>query len=242
MANGAYIALSGAVAAHKQLDVVANNLANIDTVGYKQQRMQFAHVLADAGNNLVRQEKGYVAVEGTYLRMEQGPLTVTHNPLDVALHGDGFLVVQDPEQGTHLLTRNGALALSEDGNIVDSVGRPVVMEFEGDSPQFSEHAKITINEQGEIFQGDTQMGRLRIVRCDPTTLTAKGAATFTSDPDTWEEAYDSNRVLSGHLEASNVNAISNLTKLIELNRGYQATQRVLDRYSKMDKRALDSMG
>lgn len=240
MANGSYIGLSAAVAAHKQLDVVANNLANVNTTGFKQQRLAFSHVLAEAGNNLERQEKGYVQVQGSYLNLEQGAITATHNALDVALHGDGFLVVRDGQD--MLLTRNGAMALSPDGVLTDSLGRPVQFESNGENVEFNDQAKIEINEDGEVYQGETLMGKLRVVRCDPATLVAKGAATFASDPNTWQEAGNSVRVLSGHLESSNVNPISNLTKLIELNRSYQATQRVIDRYTKMDKRAIDTMG
>lgn len=242
MANGGYIALSAAVAAQKQLNVVANNLANVDTTGFKQQRMQFAHVLARAGNNLTQEEKGYVDVNGTFLNMEQGAITATANPLDLALHGDGFLVVQGQDPSAPLLTRNGALAISQAGHLVDSVGRRVLMQDSNQEVLLTDAAKVTINEQGQVFQNETMVGTLKLVRCDPSTLTPEGAATFRSDQNTWQDAQGEVRVLAGHLEASNVNAISNLTKLIELNRGYQTTQRVLDRYSKMDKRAIDSMG
>lgn len=241
MANGSYIALSAAVAAQKQLDVVANNLANIDTTGFKQQRMQFTHVLARAGNNLTQEEKGYVDVNGTFLSLDQGAITSTGNPLDIALHGDGFLVVEG--QGSPpLLTRNGSLAISQEGHLVDSLGRKVMMDTPNQEVVLTNSAKVTINEQGQVFQDNQMVGTLRLVRCDPGTLKPQGAATFSSDPDTWQAANTGVRVLSGHLESSNVNAISNLTKLIELNRGYQSTQRVLDRYTKMDKRAIDSMG
>lgn len=242
MANGSYIALSAAVAAQKQLDVVANNLANVDTTGFKQQRVQFAHVLARAGNNLAQEEKGYVDVKGTYVHLEQGPITATSNPLDNALHGDGFFVVQGNDGDLPMLTRNGAFTISESGHLVDAVGRKVLMEESNQEVLLTDSAKVTINEQGQVFQNETMVGTLRLVRCDPSSLKPQGAATFSSDPNTWQPAQDSVRVLSGHLESSNVNAISNLTKLIELNRGYQTTQRVLDRYSKMDKRAIDSMG
>lgn len=242
MANGSYISLSAAVAAQKQLDVVANNLANVDTTGFKQQRVQFSHVLAHAGNNLMRQEKGYVDVKGSFLNLDQGAITATSNPLDVALHGDGFLVVQGQDSKAPLLTRNGALAVSQEGHLVDSIGRRVLMQESNQEVLLTEASKIEINEQGQIFQNNTMVGTLRLVKADSSTLKPEGAGAFSSDPNTWQEAENGVRVLSGHLESSNVNPIANLTKLIELNRGYQATQRILDRYTKMDKRAIDSMG
>lgn len=243
MANGAYIALSAAVAAHKRLDVVANNLANVNTTGFKEQRLQFGHVLAHERATGREAEKGYVATKGSHFNFEQGPITATHNPMDLALHGNGFLVVQGPESEAPMLTRSGALHISSEGELVDSEGRKVLMDGPGEAAiVLSENAAVEINEQGEVFQNKELMGTLRIVQSDTKSLQAMGDGRYASDPRTWTPAGNDVRVLSGHLESSNVNAISNLTQLIEINRGYQSIQRILDRYSKMDRRAIDSMG
>lgn len=244
MANGAFISMSSALAAQKRLDVVANNLANVDTAGFKQSRLAFEHVYAKAKGRETTAEKGFVDVNREQLTLSQGRMERTGNPFDIALHGDGFLVVRDA-QDNPFLTRNGALRLNENGALVDASGRAVMLEGQqaGEQPLAisPENGPVQINDDGEIVQGSAVLGKLEIVTVDPQQLQVRGTSTFYANPDTWMPATETTRVLSGHLEGSNVNALTNLTQLININRSYSMIQKVISKYSQSDSKAISSI-
>jgi flagellar basal-body rod protein FlgF len=216
-----YKALSGAVAQMRRLEVTAQDLANVNTSGYKGQRLSFGEVLA---NHLPPDERpgGLVAVASQRTNLGPGEIQPTGNPFNLALAGDGFFVVQTSRGARY--TRNGAFTLSPDGTLVTTQGDAVL----GDSgPIKITGAKMEVAGDGTVASDDGEVGKIRVVRfADSHRVAKEGATLFVTAPNNVQEAADP-RVLQGSLEQSNVNSIDGMISLIALNRQFEASQRAM---------------
>lgn len=216
-----YKALSGAVVQMRRLEVTAQDLANVNTSGYKGQRLSFSEVLA---NRLPPDERpgGLVAVASQRTNFGQGELQPTGNPFNLALEGDGFFVVQTSRGARY--TRNGAFTVRPDGTLITSQGDAVLGE---DGPIQITGVKMVIAGDGTVASDDGQIGKIKVVRFADTRQVAKeGANLLISAPGNVQAAADA-RVLQGSLEQSNVSAIDGMVSLIALNRQFEASQRAM---------------
>lgn len=216
-----YKALSGAVAQMRRLEVTAQDLANVNTSGYKGQRLSFSEVLA---NRLPPDERpgGLVAVAGQRTNLGQGEIQGTGNPFNLALEGDGFFVVQTSRGERY--TRNGAFTLKADGTLITPQGDALLGE--GGPIQIT-GAKMEVAGDGTVTSDDGELGKIRIVRfVDPRRVAKEGANLFVSDTVNVQQAADL-RVLQGSLEQSNVNPIDGMLSLIALNRQFEASERAM---------------
>ena len=187
----------------------AHNLANVSTPGFKGERV-FARALADANIE--------IASAGDF---SDGDVTPTARPLDVAVVGDGFLVVETP--AGERWTRGGSLAISPEGLLVDMAGRPV----KGASgPIVLPPGPIEISRQGEITVNGSAVDQLRIERAvDQSPFQREGASLWVP-PINSEAVPDMEiQVRQGHLEGSNVDPVSALVEMIEIQRAYSSVQR-----------------
>lgn len=216
-----YKALSGAVVQMRRLEVTAQDLANVNTSGYKGQRLSFSEVLA---NRLPPDERpgGLVAVAGQRTNLGQGEIQGTANPFNLALEGDGFFVVQTSRGERY--TRNGAFTQKADGTLITSQGDAVL----GDGgPIQITGARMEVAGDGTITSDDGQVGKIRVVRfADSRQVAKEGANLLVTAPSNVREAGDA-RVLQGSLEQSNVNPIDGMVSLIALNRQFEASQRAM---------------
>lgn len=189
-------------------EAVAHNLANVSTPGFKGERI-FARLLDGAPEATAAHD------------LAQGTTAATGRALDVALSGEGFLVVQTPDG--ERLTRGGALSLSPDGTLVTAAGHAVLgeggpIEITGDQVQIASDGRITVD--GEAA------GRLRIERpAAEAILTREGDGLWRSEGGTEEIDSGATQVLQGALEDSNVAATSAMVEMIEIQRAYAAIQR-----------------
>jgi flagellar basal-body rod protein FlgF len=214
-----------------RMEVIGNNLANINTVGFKKDNV-FIHVLKTTG---LEQAKGAGEIAGydsrKYTDFSEGSLQQTGNPLDVALQGRGFFVVDTP--GGVQLTRNGNFTLSLDGTLVTSQGRPV-MGTEGyihfSDIQTLPAGKIAITEGGEITVDKKIIGKLRIAEVADATALKKNGDSFlvaeTSAPIVIANP-DSVIVRQGYLEESNVEGLEELITMVELARNFESGQKAI---------------
>jgi flagellar basal body rod protein FlgG len=195
--------------------VVAHNLANADTKGFKAERV-FARVFQDS---LIEAESA--------TDMRPGALTQTGAPLDVALEGEGFFVVDTPDGDR--LTRGGALQIDASGRIVDASGYPVLGE---DGPIVVPPGRIEIDARGTVRVEGQQVGRFRIETVPPgTRLLRDAAGRYIPDALRTPLAPSERRVRQGYLEESNVSAIESMVEMIQVQRSFAAVQnsvRVLD--------------
>ena len=250
MGDGIYTALTGAMAQQGALDVVANNVANAATTGYRADRAVFSEFLAGAQSAAAKQVPGaggpprsdrFVRLDEVVRDVQAGALRRTDNPLDVALQGDGFFSVQD-NNGMRL-TRSGNFMLRSDGVLSTSEGLPVLGADRKAIRLPTDGRSIVINGFGEISVDDQLAARLGVVKvAEPEKLEKLGATYFAPGADAKLSVVDRPEVIQGHLETSNVNAVAGLNDLITINRSFDALQRVIETFQKLDERAARELG
>jgi flagellar basal-body rod protein FlgF len=244
------VGLSRQTALRRELDIVSNNIANLNTTGYKADGAVFAEYLqtgARAGQFAAQDRRlSFVHDRTTWTDMSPGPLQRTGNALDLALEGNAFFVVQT-EQGERY-TRNGALQINAQGELVTSAGHRVLGES-GPITFNTNDRDITINPDGSIRvrEGirptDAARGKLRLVAfADPRQLRKDGASTFTAPAGMQPQppAADA-RVVQGALEKSNVRSVIEMTRMIELTRSYTEVANILQKQSDMRHNAIDKL-
>lgn len=246
MFHGLYEALSGAVGQETKLDIITNNLANAGTPGYKRDFVPFQTELHRAvkTGQAGPADRRYADPEGSHTDFSPGSVVSTGNPLDVALLGDGFLVVQSP--GGVRFTRQGNLKLDTEGNLVTSGGLAVLG---GGGPINLQEAidnglPIQIDASGAVTAGQTQVDTLRIAKPAKTKdLLKEGGNLFTVRPGAPAPADTEGTVVQqGAIEQGNVNMVSEMTGLIEANRIFEAYQRVIQAVDEATGKATNEIG
>lgn len=219
--------LQNAVAAMASMvseqDRTANNLANANTVGFKRDR-SFSQTLNERLDAEGAPRTDRIAAQ--WADMRTGAFEETGNPLDVAILGDGFFVISDDESGAQRYTRAGRFMPDADGLLRDPVGN--LVEGEAGPIQINpEAADVLIGRDGQVMSGGQLVGKLRIVTfADPFALRRVGGASFEAgeiEPDDVENP----TVRQGFVEASNVDAVAEMTDMIKHFRLFESQQRVL---------------
>ena len=242
MENAQLIALSRQATLRTQLDVVANNLANINTTGYKSQKLQFVEYIMPVADATAFQpadaQLSYVDMFKTHTDFDYGALKVTGNDYDMALSGEGFFVVQQAD-GTEAFTRNGAFYLDNNGQLVSSEGLPVLTDG---GPVFfaPEDGAVQIAPDGTISTEQGNRGKIRVAEFeDVRTLEKIGTTMFAGNNP--QPAVDF-RVVQGALEQSNVYGITEVTQLIEVTRAYDSVSKLVKDLDELRKQAIQTLG
>jgi len=221
-----YIATSRQMALKNKVDVIANNIANMSTTGYKRQRMIFEEFLVKPHQTNPRNDGPYTMVldAGTYRQDEQGALHRTDNPLDVALQGEGYFNVRTAN-GTRF-TRAGSFALNDQRELVTQSGLPVLGTNGNELRVPAGASRITITADGTISSDAGQIGQLQISQFTrPQELVEEGDGLY-SAVETAIDAEDV-QVMQGMLEKSNVQPIVEMTDMIDAMRAYQSVVNIL---------------
>ena len=250
MENAVLVGLSRQMALHRELDVVANNVANLNTTGFKSDGALFEQYLMPVArdNGFIGADRrlNFVQDRATWLDLGQGPIQQTGNPLDVALEGNGFLVVQTPRGERY--TRNGALQINNNGELVTSEGFQVVGESGPITFQNSDR-DITINNDGSIrvregasATADSSRGKLRLVEfANPQQLTKDGSSTFQAGANQQPQTATDSRVVQGAVEKSNVQGVLEMTRLIEVSRSYTEVANILQQQGEMRRETINRL-
>jgi len=249
MENTLLIGLSRQTTIQKAIDVVANNIANMNTTGYKADGAMFASFVNGASNSEFGSSDrriNFVQTPSAWHDMSQGPTQATGNPLDVSINGDGFLVVQTPEGERY--TRNGALQLNGTGQLVTSDGN-IVLGDNGPIVLQSTDRDIIINPDGTIkvregtsLNSDSTRGRLRVVAfTDPQQLIKTGSSSFRAPDGVGPAPATNAKVVQGTIEKSNVAGVSEMTKLIDLTRAYTEVANILQQQGDLRKNAISQL-
>lgn len=220
MDKSLYINMSGAKNSMRQLEIIANNLANINTTGFKADNA-FVEQYKLASSQ--QESRVFSRVNRTYTDFKQGSVYTTERDLDVAIHGNGFLAIQS-KTGVEGYTRDGSLQI-RDGVLVNKSG-DMVMGNSGpiNIPQAE---RIKINEDGSIaakFAGTSELvtiDKIKLVNPDINQLSKGQDALFYLNGNGKAPVDNNVTLLPGALEGSNVNAIETMTQLIDLTRSYQ---------------------
>lgn len=236
MGSGKYSALAGAVSREQAIANISNNLANINTSGYKKSRVSFEAILR--GEQQTQESKGinYNRVRQNFTDFSPGALKQTADPHDIAINGDGFLKVQGSDGIRY--TRRGDLAVTSDGLITTSNGLPVLGDGGGTiTLPDTDTNRFAVGDDGIIYslgpQGErSQVGQLAIVTVeDKTKLIRESDTTYKLDDPGLEIPGENFRVVQGHLELSNVNMASEMSKIIDSYRKFETYHKVLQSYS-----------
>jgi flagellar basal-body rod protein FlgF len=240
MDNALMLALQTQRVLQRRLDVTANNLANVNTSGFKADDVMADNIDTTAHAEDTPEDVIFVRDIGLARDMRQGPIASTDNPLDVAIEGDGFFTVQGIG-GETMYTRHGAFSLAGDGRLVTSDGRavlssggaPIVLDPQGESP--------SIGRDGVIRVAGVEAGRIGVVR-----FTAPGALTKVGD-NLWdaqdqETAPFEGVIVQGALEGSNVRPVLEITRLIEISRAYQSVSQIVMNADRLRQSAIERLG
>jgi len=223
MENISYIGLSQQMALHQQMDVIANNIANMNTPGFKSQNILFREYVnktQDSGEKISQ-----VQDFGTYRDLVQGTLTQTSNKLDLAIQGDGFFGVQTAN-GTRY-TRDGSFSLNNKSQIVTKSGYLVLDDNNNPITVQPGVTQISITAKGEISSEKGAIGKLKLAMFNnPQMLIPIGDDLFDAQ-NAQENPVDKPHIEQGMLENSNVQPVLEMNKMIEIQRMYQAAQNML---------------
>lgn len=235
MASGIFVPMAGAVAQSQSLDVVANNLANASTAGYRAERPSFQEVLGRTQAPDAR----YAVVGQTSSDLSQGALRQTDNPLDVAIEGDGFFAVETAA-GTRY-TRDGQFRLNEQGQLVTKDGYAVLDDGASPITVGGKAGDVEIEEDGGLFVDGKRVGRLAVERFAPGTLAHEGKNLFVANgaPVGGSER---NRLVAGAVEQSNVNVVRSVVELIRVSRAYESLHRMIESNREIDERTARGFG
>jgi flagellar basal-body rod protein FlgF/flagellar basal-body rod protein FlgG len=239
MENALLIGLSRQIALHRELEVVANNVANMSTTGYKADGAVFEEFLmpvARAGSFPgAHQRLSYVHDRATWHDFKPGPIRQTGNPLDVAIDGDAFLVVQTPRGERY--TRNGSLQIDATGQLVTAEGYavqgdggPIQLQNTDSNISIADDGTIRVRENGNS-RSDSQRGKLRLVRFEEVgRLQKDGSSLFVAPNGMVPQAPQKARIIQGAVEQSNVRAVAEMSRMVEITRHYQQIAGLLQQY------------
>jgi len=243
METTSVIALSRQAALRRQMDVVANNIANVDTSGFKGERMMFVEhlVKSKGGESLIAPKLAYVRDIATMTDLSEGPFETTGNPLDVAISGDGYFAIQT-QQG-EAYTRSGRFRLDEQGQLVNHQGHPVLSQ--GGAPVIfaPTDKKIEIARDGTISTENGELGKLRLVRFDnPQALKRTAGALFSAEANNPPLESTKAALVQGALESSNVEGIVEMANMINLHRTYDSVRTFINKEDERQRSMIKALG
>ena len=269
--------LSGAIAQQKQVETIANNVANVNTPGFKRDQVVFKEYLAALEKGADQQgvdlphkewkpedfyrsynaEDSFVKVDGSYTNHEQGQLAQTGNYFDNALSGPGFYEVLTPN-GVRF-SRNGAFSISNEGKLVNNQGFLVLSK---DSPPIETPdgklnlaappesrainvgtGRFSVSLEGEVFNGQNKIADLALIEFNDIHALKKEGSNLFINPDQKNVKTGDLKtsIHQGFVEQSNVNAVSEMSNLINANRNFESIQRVIKTYDTMSAKAVNEI-
>lgn len=265
--KGIFTALSGALAQTTKIDTIANNIANVNTTGFKRDQQTFGEYLTamekepqviqvprvpgsiESFYDMNGGDKGFVNATGTYTNFEQGSLKHTGGKLDLAIDGAGFFEISSPS-GVQL-TRAGNFTIDGNGQLVTKDGHAVLLEGdemadpEQRTVKFSGQAPAYISDAGEVFEGEKKLGKISLLQIkNPDSLQKVGNNYYSIKPNMQAEFSKVTvpNLKQGFIETSNVNIVSEMTEMITAQRVFEGTQKAISAYDAMADKLINQVG
>jgi flagellar basal-body rod protein FlgF len=247
MENALLVGLSRQMVLEREMDVVANNIANMNTTGFKADNSMFEQFLMPVASenrfNPSDRQLDFVNDRGTWHDLRGGSIEHTGNPLDVAINGDGYLAVQTAAGERY--TRNGSLQINaqgqlvtKDGSVVLGDGGPITLQPTDHNVAITPDGRITVVENGQT-NTESVRGQLRIVSfAAPQLLQKDGNNNFVAPAGVAPVPDTSSRLTQGAVEKSNVNGVVEISRLIEISRAYAQGATLLQNESDLHKNAI----
>lgn len=237
MQSSLYVALSAQVALQERLETIAQNVANGNSPGYRGTEAKFDSVLSDLGAEPV----AFVASNSQIVKQTPGGLIKTGNPLDVAVKGEGWLSVASAQGPVY--TRDGRMQMNAAGSLVSVSGAPI-LDVGGSPIQVDPSAGRTkIAPNGTISQGGKPIAILGLVTLPRNAKLSRGEGGVTSNvPGTPVTDFSTNGVAQGFVEESNVNSISEISRLVYVQRSFDGVSAVVQSTEASFKNAIQTLG
>lgn len=235
MDAGLYAALTRQSGLMREMQTVANNIANISTAGFRREGVMFSEYIAKMGDG---PSLSMANANTRVVDLTQAGVTQTGGTFDVAIQGEGFFQVQTPEGPR--LTRAGAFTPSAEGNLVNPDGH-ALLDLGGAPVAIPpDAARITIAQDGTISADGTAIGQLGLWQAtDPLTLRHEAGVLFSA---TELAPVEGGKMLQGYLEDSNVNPVFEIARMIEVQRAYEMGQSFMDQEDRRTRSVIDSLG
>jgi len=240
--NAAYIGLSRQMTLRRELDIVANNIANADTTGFKVEQLLVGTEVGErARNDAVRPSVSFVLDKGVGRDFGQGALKQTGRDLDFGIDGEGaFFTVNDGVGEAY--TRDGAFALDPEGRLV-TAGGAAVQGDGGDIVLDTSKGPVSVGEDGTISQQGLPVGRLTLARFETLAVLSKdGDGLYRNRSNATPIEATGAQVRQGMLEGSNVNPLTEITNMIEISRAYESVTRMIENNNDLSRRAVERLG
>jgi flagellar basal-body rod protein FlgF len=216
MQSSLYVALSAQVAMEKRLNTIANNVANMNTGGFRADEVKFEEILSLAAKENV----SFASSGQNFVSRRTGPIVKTDNPLDVAIQGEAWFAFNGPNGAVY--TRDGRFKMNENGDlltvegyqVLDAGGAPIALDPMAGSP--------TIGRDGTIMQGTNQVGAIGVLRNDSRLSRFGNSGVMSSIPGEVVQDFNSTGIQQGYSEGSNVNPVLEMTKMIAVQRNFDS--------------------
>ena len=223
----------------ESLDMLANNIANAETGGYKLDREFYSlYVSADAAPAGTEAVSTQPVIEKNYTDFSQGVMRVTANPLDLAIQGKGFFAVNSPAGVAY--TRTGSLQMSSDGTLITPEGY-ALRDIKGQPMQLNAGLPVTVAADGTISQGGQAVGQLALADFSPGALVKQGNTLFrTADPNVQPQVATGS-VQQGKIETSNVGTSDSAVRLVSVMRQFEMLQKAINIGADMNKKTIEEV-
>lgn len=249
MANELLVGLSRQLVLERQMDVVANNVANLNTSGFKADRSLFVEYLSTPAHedNFIGRDRriSFVQDRATFHDFSQGAAEQTKNPLDVAIDGGGFLVVQTPAGERY--TRDGGMQINNQGQLVTVTGQPVLgtsgpIVFQPTDKDISIAADGNVTVLEGTSRVDSVRGKLRVVSfAQAQRLVKEGSNLYSAGAGAAAQPDTTSKVRQGFIEKSNVNSVAEMSRMIEVTRAYTQISAMLQQQGDLRKSAIEKL-
>ena len=241
MDNTLLVSLSQQLASYRSMDVIANNMANINTPAFKRESMKFEEYIQQtqpAEGETGPQQISFVQDKGTLRDLTQGALTHTGAPFDLAISGKGYFTIQTPNGDRY--TRNGHFTLDANGQVVTEDGG--VLQADGGAVTVTnDDGDIHIAQDGTITGARGQLGKIKLVTfANEAALKKEGASLYTTDQQ--PTAVETPVIAQGSLEESNVQPVLEVSHMLDVMRAYQTTANLTQSQEDLMRNAIDKLG
>ncbi|WP_430420067.1 flagellar basal-body rod protein FlgF [Phenylobacterium sp.] len=242
MENALYVGLSRQMILRREMEIIANNIANMDTNGFKVESMIQKTDPSEPAVTLggPRPVK-FVAPDGVARDFGQGVLTRTGGELDMAIEGKGFFQVQTP-QGPRF-TRDGRFTTDTTGRLVTQGGHAVLDASGGEIIINPEKGQVAVAADGSMSQGNEAVGKVGVYTfTNPGALEKAGDNLFRNGSNLAANPATESKLRQGFLEGSNVRPVLEITRMVEVSRAYESTTKMMESEAELSRRSVERLG